>query len=242
MIAESNFKGILRLNFCAKLKICASIAPASQSPKTLYVSPYQQQNQHLNTKFIDNMGLDSIELVMEWEKYFNTEIPDKEAVKMSTVQDAIEYISTQVEYSHRQIDTKEKLLSEFRNSIVELGINFSMTLHDNIFQQIPVKDHDTWKRISLETKLEMPEPLAAGALGKFIDRILPQKDNLELTTLDRFIDLLAAVNYEKIIDRNHIQDKYEVMIAVMGITIQKIGVSPFEVFLDSSFTKDLGID
>ncbi|GAA3969574.1 hypothetical protein GCM10022246_22800 [Pedobacter ginsengiterrae] len=188
------------------------------------------------------MGLDSIELVMEWEKYFNTEIPDKEAVKMSTVQDAIEYISTQVEYSHQQIDTKEKLLSEFRNSIVELGINFSMTLHDNIFQQIPVKDHDTWKRISLETKLEMPEPLAAGALGEFIDRILPQKDNLELTTLDRFIDLLAAVNYEKIIDRNHIQDKYEVMIAVMGITIQKIGVSPFEVFLDSSFTKDLGID
>jgi len=48
------------------------------------------------------MGLDSIELVMEWEKYFNTEIPDKEAVKMSTVQDAIEYISTQVEYSHQQ--------------------------------------------------------------------------------------------------------------------------------------------
>ncbi|AZB20780.1 hypothetical protein EG338_00705 [Kaistella haifensis] len=25
----------LRLNFCAKLKICASIAPPSQSPKTL---------------------------------------------------------------------------------------------------------------------------------------------------------------------------------------------------------------
>lgn len=188
------------------------------------------------------MGLDSVELVMEWEKYFNIEIPDKEAVKMSTVQDAIEYIAAQVEYSQQQIDTKEKLLSEFKNSIAEMGINFSMTLYDNIFQQIPAKEHKTWKRISSETKLEMPEPLAAGALEKFIDRIFPQKDNLEIVTLDRFIDLLAAVNYVKLIDRNHIQGKYEVMIAVMGITIQKIGVSPFEVFLDSSFTKDLGID
>ena len=26
---------VLRLNFCAKLKICASIAPPSQSPETL---------------------------------------------------------------------------------------------------------------------------------------------------------------------------------------------------------------
>ena len=28
---------VLRLNFCAKLKICASIAPPSQSPETLYL-------------------------------------------------------------------------------------------------------------------------------------------------------------------------------------------------------------
>ena len=188
------------------------------------------------------MGLDSVELVMEWEKYFKIEIPDNEASKMATVQDAIEYISTRVEYSSQPIDTKEKLLNTFRNSIVELGINFSMTTNEIIFQQIPANDHDTWKRISVETKLEMPDPLTAGTFVKFIGRIFPQRDFIEPTTLDRFIDLIAAINYEKIIDRNDIQSKYEVMVAVMGITIEKIGVSPFEVFLNSSFTKDLGID
>ncbi|AXE17299.1 hypothetical protein DR864_05920 [Runella rosea] len=30
-----NSTAVLRFNFCAKLKICASIAPPSQSPKTL---------------------------------------------------------------------------------------------------------------------------------------------------------------------------------------------------------------
>lgn len=161
---------------------------------------------------------------------------------MSTVQDAVEYISAQVEYSTQPIDTKRKLLDKFKNSIVELGINLSLNSNETIFQLIPAKDYDIWKRISLVTKLEMPDPLTTGAFGKFIDRIFPQNDFIEPTTIDRFIDLVAAVNYEKIIDRNNFQSKYEVMVAVMGITIEKIGLSPFEVFLNSSFTKDLGID
>ena len=188
------------------------------------------------------MGLDSIELVWEWEKYFKIKISDREASKMSTVQEAVEYISTQVEYSTHPIDTKRKLLDEFKNSIVELGINLSMAPSEIIFQQISAKDYNIWKRISVVTKLEMPDPLTTGAFGKFFDRILPQKDFIEPTTIDRFIDLIAAVNYEKIIDGNNFQSKYEVMVAVMGITIEKMGLSPFEVFLSSSFTKDLGIN
>jgi acyl carrier protein len=188
------------------------------------------------------MGLDSVELVMEWEKYFQIEIPDKEAANMLTVEDAVEYISSQVRYSNQHTDIKEKILMEFRNAVVGMGIAFSITPFDGIYQLIPLKDVETWKAISLETKLDMPEPILTGFFGNFIERIFPQKDNFDSTTLERFIDLLAAVNYEKIIDRNHIQNKYEIMVAVIGITIEKIGVSPFEVYLNSSFTNDLGID
>ncbi len=88
----------------------------------------------------------------------------------------------------------------------------------------------------------MPDVLTTGAFGKFIDRIFLQKEFLYPTTIDRFIDLIAAVNYQKIINRDNFQSKYEVIVCVMGITIEKIGVSPFEVFLSNSFTKDLGID
>lgn len=188
------------------------------------------------------MGLDSIELVMEWEKYFQIDIPDKDASNILAVQDAVEYISSKVTYSKLVTDIKEKVLTDFRNSVIGMGIAFSIKPSDSIFQLVPLKDVEIWKRISLETKMDMPGPLVTGFFENFIERIFPQKDNLYPTTLDRFIDLIAVVNYEKLIDRNHIQNKYEVMIAVIGITIEKIGISPFEVYLDSSFTKDLGID
>ncbi|MBM4366814.1 MAG: acyl carrier protein [Deltaproteobacteria bacterium] len=48
-----------------------------------------------SASFIDDLGADSldiVELVMAIEKGFNIEIPDDDAEKISTVQDAIDYI------------------------------------------------------------------------------------------------------------------------------------------------------
>ena len=46
--------------------------------------------------FIDDLGadsLDTVELVMALEEEFDTEIPDEDAEKIKTVQDAINYIT-----------------------------------------------------------------------------------------------------------------------------------------------------
>ncbi|EAR09752.1 MULTISPECIES: acyl carrier protein [Reinekea] len=47
--------------------------------------------------FIDDLGadsLDTVNLVMALEEEFETEIPDEESEKLSTVQDAIDYVNT----------------------------------------------------------------------------------------------------------------------------------------------------
>ena len=47
--------------------------------------------------FVDDLGadsLDTVELVMALEEEFETEIPDEEAEKITTVQLAIDYINT----------------------------------------------------------------------------------------------------------------------------------------------------
>ncbi|MGB2182223.1 MAG: acyl carrier protein [Pseudomonadales bacterium] len=46
--------------------------------------------------FVDDLGadsLDTVELVMALEEEFETEIPDEEAEKISTVQSAIDYVN-----------------------------------------------------------------------------------------------------------------------------------------------------
>lgn len=47
--------------------------------------------------FTNDLGadsLDTVELVMEFEKAFNVQIPDEDAEKIATVGDAIRYLST----------------------------------------------------------------------------------------------------------------------------------------------------
>ncbi|MGP1931530.1 MAG: acyl carrier protein [Arsenophonus sp.] len=48
-----------------------------------------------NASFVEDLGadsLDTVELVMALEEEFDTEIPDEEAEKITTVQAAIDYI------------------------------------------------------------------------------------------------------------------------------------------------------
>ena len=52
-----------------------------------------------NARFIDDLGadsLDTVELVMALEEEFECEIPDEEAEKITTVQQAIDYVSAHV--------------------------------------------------------------------------------------------------------------------------------------------------
>lgn len=49
------------------------------------------------SSFVDDLGadsLDTVELVMALEEEFTTEIPDEEAEKITTVQQAIDYIQS----------------------------------------------------------------------------------------------------------------------------------------------------
>ena len=51
------------------------------------------------SSFVDDLGadsLDTVELVMALEEVFETEIPDEEAEKITTVQGAIDYIKAHV--------------------------------------------------------------------------------------------------------------------------------------------------
>ena len=59
----------------------------------LGVTPAEAVN---TASFVDDLGadsLDTVELVMALEEEFNTQIPDDEAEKIATIQQAIDYIN-----------------------------------------------------------------------------------------------------------------------------------------------------
>lgn len=52
-----------------------------------------------NASFVDDLGadsLDTVELVMALEEEFETEIPDEKAEKITTIQEAIDYIEANI--------------------------------------------------------------------------------------------------------------------------------------------------
>ena len=57
----------------------------------------EEEEVKAEASFVDDLGadsLDTVELVMALEEEFETEIPDEEAEKITTVQLAIDYINT----------------------------------------------------------------------------------------------------------------------------------------------------
>ncbi|MGE0081471.1 MAG: acyl carrier protein [Thiohalomonadaceae bacterium] len=51
----------------------------------------------MSSSFVDDLGadsLDTVELVMALEEEFETEIPDEEAEKITTVQQAVDYVKS----------------------------------------------------------------------------------------------------------------------------------------------------
>ena len=53
-----------------------------------------------DSSFVDDLGadsLDTVELVMALEEEFNCEIPDEEAEKITTVQQAMDYINAHID-------------------------------------------------------------------------------------------------------------------------------------------------
>ncbi|WP_394753673.1 acyl carrier protein [Crenothrix sp.] len=62
----------------------------------LGVKPEEMSNE---SSFVDDLGadsLDTVELVMALEEEFECEIPDDEAEKITTVQEAIDYVKAHV--------------------------------------------------------------------------------------------------------------------------------------------------
>lgn len=194
------------------------------------------------------MGLDSVELLMEWEKYFDIQIPDLVAEKICTVQNAVDTISTILNLTDEKTDLKDNVFGRMQNAVSKtVATNPTINQLDLVYKVFPDNDKLTWISISKELGLEIPIPPSKPDDNSLKTKVLtilnwtPKFNYAELTFSD-LTDIVCGNNCQSLIDAKSVKSKYEIYIVLMAITVDKIGIDIYEFKSDKTFTGDFGID
>jgi acyl carrier protein len=197
------------------------------------------------------MGLDVVELVMEWEKFFQISIADNDAEKMCTVQDAVEQIAKIL-----KIETDTTIIRDIYFEKLEAFIKAvhpdkiisleEMQYTDTVEQYFDPTNQEMLSALELAIGLPIPSPWMSNvevirSVFYLFGSTAKPLHNSPLT-IGKFIDSTLAANYKEVISEHGIEDTYAVLIGVVGITSEKCSVPIYEINLSSNFVSDLGID
>lgn len=192
------------------------------------------------------MGLDSVDLLVGWEKYFDIQIPDKEAEVLRTVQDVVDCISQHLNISKENSNIKEEVFEKLKVVIIERGYASKLNYSDLLNEIIPTNSKETWNDLSKRIGLEIPVPTSGhkdSPMKRFVSKLIwIPKYNYRTLTFNELTDIIVGANYQKLIDQSNIRSKYEVYIVLMGITVDKIGIDFYEFAPNKTFVNDFGID
>jgi len=192
------------------------------------------------------MGLDTVELIMSFERYFGLAVPDSEAEKINTVGDVAAWFSQQLGVAGQQrsavrVAVAKQLLSELPPGATEAT---------PLRQLLPAAQALNGYRYALRNRYGLmlpplsappPTPAPPSLWERLTGRQLPKAPHWHTQTLAELIDWTVAANYEVLLVPP-LASQYEVAQAAIGITSYSSGVPVEEIRLHSSFTNDLGLD
>jgi acyl carrier protein len=194
------------------------------------------------------MGLDSVELVVSIEDYFHIRIPNAEAAKINTVQNMVDVVAAQLNINSTDTKLQDELFAKTTAGINQVcTIADAMQLNSLVGEYISLSDKEKWSNTEKMLGLEIPLPPMPhkdhSGLLSFIKKTLPPPayDPAQIN-FTQFIAAMGACNYQILIAPFNITNKYEIFIAVSGITAERMGVDYYEIAADKSFSNDLGID
>ena len=197
------------------------------------------------------MGLDTVELVVAFEKHFGVEIPDRAAESMGTVGEVAAWLGQQLGTTgRRQSTVRDTVAAELRQLFVLPATQAAAAAEATpLLRLLPDRaaQQQAAAQLLAHPGLVLPTlPHNAPAPGNWLARLfgsdrLPPRPSLGISTLAELIDWMVALNYEKLLALPY-RSQYDVEQAVIGITADRSGVDVTQIRLSSSFTNDLGMD
>lgn len=185
------------------------------------------------------MGLDSVELIVAFENYFKTEIPDREAEQMYRIDTVVDYLASVMDVKPDTADISALLHRRFSTFL-------DLQPEAFIFKQYDPADKDFWLQLERGTQLKIVLPKTGVKRAEelnFFKKIFYTSPGYIAAEISykRFLEVIAYVNYTELADLQHCHTREALTIAVCGITIDRQGLDPYEVYPSSSFVDDLGI-
>jgi acyl carrier protein len=203
----------------------------------------------VKNKITNTMGLDSIELVMEVEKYFNIQISDPEAEKTLTIQNMVDCVARHLSVSNNSTELRDTVVNKIQNILIKLNLTDKpLSLTDPVFLTLSPKNKSIWQLFTDEMGLDIPKPeTTEKSNNNFFDKIKSAFSmnyfyDWKEITLELFASAICAKNCSLLINSSAIKNIYEIYVAVTSITVDKIGVDYYEITPEKSFTNDLGVD
>ena len=192
------------------------------------------------------MGLDSVALVSSIESYFGIRLENQVAASIVTVQDMVDAVANQLGIVTDTALLKISVMEKVHPLLVPQGstpVEWTSALKN----YLSFDDKAAWKRMESQMGLHLPRPLTKHADNnlwtRFWDSLawMPRYDAGGIT-VGQWVDAIAAANYRDLIDPAQLQSRYEIMVAISGITCETMGVDYFEIAPDKQFARDLGLD
>ena len=196
------------------------------------------------------MGLDTVELLMSFEKEFGIDVPDYDAELIATIGDATIWFYNHLQLAAEGSPTQRNLEKKIRFALSEMGLPADFETQDLVSSVFENDDLDkSWKKFKQTLGLKIP-PLNRADLNEIENEkpnllkrlIARERPAITSNSFKQLIEWIATLNYEELRRQKKPEGLFDVLIGVMFLTYEKTGANIDELLWDASFTSDLRMD
>ena len=176
------------------------------------------------------MGLDTVELIMEFENHFNIRFKDEDIQQISRVEEISNLICQMIDITSEnkeEFNSLYALFQDYFGNHIQLADKISNYLQINNFQ-----DLSNFLNLKIKNYSNILKYI-------FLDYHFIKWEEL---TVEEFINAILITNCKHLFDNNSPKNRYQVYLIVGSIILDRIGCPVYDIQPYASITKDLRID
>ncbi|MGV0926059.1 hypothetical protein ACTS9K_02460 [Empedobacter sp. ULE_I145] len=176
------------------------------------------------------MGLDNVELIMEFENHFKIHFKDEDIQKVSRVGEISNLICQMIDVTSENKEEFNSLYITFQNYFghhIQLTDKISNYLQVNNFQKL-----SDFLNLKIKNYSNILKYI-------FLDYHFIKWEEL---TVEEFINAILITNCKHLFDNNSPKTQYQVYLIVGSIILDRIGCPVYDIQPYASITRNLRID